>query len=273
MVVEPGVYIPDIGVDYPVDDPLFRMRPVKIVRKLNNDASYNYLNDNFFFKLTRNVLYAIVVRGVFNLYVRATMGLKIEGRENMQIDGKPIKGSFVTVANHCFPFDAICVTLATRKKFWYPSLADILMSPPGIFLPFFGAIPLSDGSLSAQKKFTEAFDTLNKRGEAIHLFPEARAWKFYKPVRPFQKGAFTMAYKWNSPIVPMAVTYRERTGIYKLLGKANVPLITLKIGTPIIPDASAPRKTEVDRLRRESHAAICKLAGIVHNPWPYKMDD
>ena len=129
-------------------------------------------------------------------------------------------------------------------------------------------IPEPETGLSAMKKFNEAFDEFHRRGWWFHIFPEACRWDMYKPLRPFQKGAFTMSYKYAKPIVPCVITYRERKGIYRLFGPKELPLLTVTIGEPLYPDTTQPRKTEVDRLRDMAHQQMLRMAGITHNPWP-----
>ena len=82
-----------------------------------------------------------------------------------------------------------------------------------------------------------------------------------------------MAYKYQMPILPCAITYRERTGIYKLFGKANEPLVTVEIGEPVFPDKGQPRKQDVERMLQESHASMRKMMGIIENPWPASADN
>ena len=82
------------------------------------------------------------------------------------------------------------------------------------------------------------------------------------------KGALTMAYKYNMPVIPCVISYRPRTGIFRLFDKANVPLLTLNVGTPVLPDITKPRKDEVGRLLNEAHAQMVRMAGIRKNPWP-----
>ena len=136
-----------------------------------------------------------------------------------------------------------------------------------------GGIPIPDqeAGLSAMKAFNAAFDEYNKLGYWFHIFPEAKRWDWYKPLRPFQKGAFTMAYKYNKPIIPFAVTYRERTGIWRLFGPKDEPCTQVIIGAPIYPDTTKPRAQEVERLLNETHQTICRLAGITHNSWPSQL--
>lgn len=81
-----------------------------------------------------------------------------------------------------------------------------------------------------------------------------------------------MAYKYQMPIIPFALTYRPRTGIYRLFGPQDEPLIQVVAGAPIIPDTTQPRAAETERLRQETHKTICRLAGITHNTWPVSIE-
>ena len=82
-----------------------------------------------------------------------------------------------------------------------------------------------------------------------------------------------MAYKYGMPIIPCVITYRERTGIYKLFGKPSQPLLTVTIGEPVFPDKTNSRKDEVDRMRTEARQRMEKMAGITHNPWNIVPDE
>jgi 1-acyl-sn-glycerol-3-phosphate acyltransferase len=140
----------------------------------------------------------------------------------------------------------------------------------GFFMRLAGGVPIPDSTtnMSALKKFNEAFDEFHRRGWWFHIFPEACRWDMYKPLRPFQKGAFTMSYKYNKPILPLVITFRERKGLYRLFGPKTLPLLTITIGEPILPDTTQPRKIEVERLRSMAHQQMTQMAGITHNPWP-----
>lgn len=267
MVLVPGEYVPDVGLDYPTEDPLFRMLPVTPIRSYKNDSTYPFLNDSLSFKIKRHITYFIADVPI-RIMLALKFGLKFEGRENLKKNKEILKQGAVSISNHIFPYDAICVRQALKQRLWIPMLPDLFTSKNWWLLTHIGGVPLADGSLSATKKFNDAFDTFHSRGEYVHVFAEARSWPFYKPLRPFQKGAFTMAYRWGCPIIPISLSYRPRTGIYKLFGKKEIPLITARIGELIIPDTATPRKIEVERLCIATHEAICKLGGILKNPWP-----
>ena len=71
----------------------------------------------------------------------------------------------------------------------------------------------------------------------------------------------------------MAYSYRERKGLLKLFGKEAC--VTLNIGEPIFADPSlkGDRNAVVEDLRKRTHAAMVKLAGITENPWVYNQTE
>lgn len=267
MTLVPGTYVPDVGIDYPVDNPLARLMPVQKVTEIKADVDYPFLDDSFAYKFHHNFVY-FMADTLVRLLNKLKFGMRVEGREILKKYKKELSGGIVTVSNHCYRWDALCVHHAMRRRLVIPMLTDLFEGKDRYFVKYFGGIPLSDGSLSATRKFNAAFDEHHRRGACVHIFAEARSWPFYKPLRPFQKGAFTMAYRWNCPIVPLNLSFRPRTGIHKLFGAPEIPLITIKIGEPIFPDASQPRKVEVERLAKATHESICRLGGIIKNPWP-----
>ena len=80
-----------------------------------------------------------------------------------------------------------------------------------------------------------------------------------------------MAYKYDMPLLPCVITFRERTGIFRLFGPKELPLLQCEIGEPIFPDKTQPRATEVNRLLETAHKQMCEMAGIVNNPWPAQI--
>ena len=267
MVVADGVYLPDAGIDYPQDDPEARLVPAEKARDVKFDENFNFLDDSLGFKLGRHAIY-IMIAGHLSLMNFLRFGLKVEGRDILRKYRKEFRKGIVSVANHCYKWDGMSISVALRHRLWIPMLPDHINGKDWWPLSRFGGIPLADGTYSATKKFNEAFDELHRRHAWIHIFSEARNWHYYKPLRPFQKGAFTMAYKWGAPVLPIALTFRPRTGIHKLFCSPEIPLITVKIGEPIFPDTSKPRKEEVQRLLNDTFASICSLAGIIRNSWP-----
>lgn len=271
MQVKDGVFLPECDVEYPENNPNEHIVEVQYTGKqIALDDTYPYLDDSFHYKLRNGLLYtALPVAFLIN---RLRYGFRMEGRSELRKYRKLFKNGAMTVCNHVFRWDMICVLSAMRhRRMWFPIYGQHIMGKDAFFMRYIGGIPVPE-TRSGMRPFNEAFDELHRRGEWLHVFPESCSWKNYVPIRPFHKGAFTMAYKYNIPVIPCAISYRERKGLFKLFDKADVPLITLHVGTPVIPDLSKPKKDEVDRMLKESHAQMVKMAGIVKNPWPAIYD-
>lgn len=270
--VKEGVYIPDMGIDYP-DDPFQRLVKVKVQDSTQGrfrfDETYPYIDHSFKYRFNRR-LNAFVLSCIDALYHRVCLGLKIEGRENLRKYKKELSRGAVSVSNHVWREDASMICHAVQKYYTMhiPMYAKHFNNKFFYWMiRYMGGVPVPE-SMAGMRGFNDAFDEFHSKGEWIHVFPEEVRWDYHKFIRPFRKGAFSMAYKYDVPIVPCVITYRERKGIFRLTGKKNVPLFTVKVLEPIFPDKSKNRKEEVDELIRKSHAAMEAAAGIELNPWP-----
>lgn len=275
LKVTPGTYVPPVKTDYPEDDPYEKMhKPVYDRDYLPVDANYPYVDDTWQNRLRIWCGYHIVLR-LLGIGLRFKYGLRWQGKERLKPYKEQLKNGAITVANHCYRHDCASVLTALHAGHHrrIPMFAPNFRTKDQIYLRIIGGVPIPapEEGLSAMKAFNGAFDEFHRRAYWFHIFPEAKRWDWYKPLRPFQKGAFTMSYKYNMPIVPCAVTYRERKGIFKLFGPADEPLITVVIGEPILPDTTQPRAAEVERLLDATHQRICQLAGIEHNTWPSQL--
>ena len=286
LKVTPGTYVPPVKTDYPEDDPYVGLyKPVYDRDFPAVDATYPYFDVSWKNQFRMFWCYAFVLRTV-GLLLRLRYGLrwKIESEEEWRRSSCGIRRwlkqfdlsrGAITIANHCYRHDCASVLTAIHASYRtrIPMFAPNFRTKDQRFLTMVGGIPIPDAEagLSAMKAFNAAFDQYNEKGFWFHIFPEAKRWDWYKPLRPFQKGAFTMAYKYNKPILPFAITYRERTGIWRLFGPKEEPLTQVVIGKPIYPDTTKPRAVEVERLLNETHATICRLAGIENNTWPSQL--
>ena len=262
------------GIDYPENDPVKRLFHAVQDREFVVDENYPFVDDRTSWKLEQKIWgYPFVLHFVVGfLNLRCKYGLRFEGREWLKKYEKELAGGAITLGNHCSPVDCPAIILAVKGKYTtkIPMFTPNFRTKNQYLMRLVGGVPIPEpeAGLSAMKKFNQAFDTFHERGYWFHIFPEAAQWQYYKPLRPFQKGAFTMSYKYNMPLVPCVVTYRKRRGLYLLTGRKEEPLFTVKIGEPIFPDTSKPRKEEVDRLRNLAYERMLDLAGIVHNTWP-----
>ena len=88
-----------------------------------------------------------------------------------------------------------------------------------------------------------------------------------------------MAHRYNLPVLPMAISYRKphfpftAVNLFRsIIGKQKLPLITLRIGEPLAFDPNLGRKEAVQKMRKDCHEAIVRLAGISNNPYSAEGD-
>ena len=270
LKVTPGTYVPNTGIEYPEDPSIRMVRPTNFTHPFVMDENYPYYEDNFHYWLNYVLDYAKFWFLVHPL-LKILYGLKVERNGIMKRYKKEFRNGAITICNHCFRWDVPSVIAATRKHFWIPMIGENMMTDDYWHMKYIGGIPVPS-TMAAMKKYNEAFYKHHELGHWFHVFPEGINWKWYKPLKPFYKGAFSMSYKYNMPLLPLYINYRPRTGIYKLFGKKDEPLLTISIGEPIFPDTTKPRKVEVDRLRDIAFERMLKMAGIEENVWPCKPE-
>ncbi|WP_407397236.1 lysophospholipid acyltransferase family protein [Treponema sp.] len=270
-IVKNGVYIPDSGIVYP-EKPDTPIHNPKIVFDTDFENDYPFLDKSLYGKWNRFIIYAGIFLIVFPLHL-VLYGLKIKGKENIRKNRKLFINGAMTVSNHVYAWDFLAVVQAVKfRRLWFPVRALQVKSRSKFMIRGAGGLPIPE-TPAAARKFNNAFNELHSKKKWIHIFPEACRWDYYEPIRPFKKGAFKMAYRYDIPVIPMAFSYREPKGIYKLLGIKH-PLMTLNIGTPIVPkDMEGNSRNEIcDSMRKNAHEQIARMAGIEKNMWQPELD-
>lgn len=271
LQVTENTYVPPVLLDYPEDDPYLGMyKPIYNRPYPNIDANYPFVDDSRKNRLKIWFGYTIVLP-ILTLFLFVKYGLRWSGRENLRKYKHALQNGAITVSNHCYRHDCASVLAAIRASRYtrIPMFAPNFRTKDQFYLQIVGGIPIppAEEGMGAIKAFNAAFDEFHRRGYWFHIFPEAKRWDWYKPIRPFQKGAFSMAYKYNMPIIPCVINYRPRTGIYRLFGAKDEPLTHVTIGEPIFPNTQQARGSEVERLRQTTHETMCRMAGIIQNTW------
>ncbi len=273
LKVKEGNYIPT--GDYMTcgtDDPHAHLLPIKKIYDVNVDANYPYVDNSFKFKFF-NFLYYFQARFVVDPLNRLRYGFRLRGMENLKKYKEQLKGGALTICNHVFRWD-MCGILKVCgwRQLRFPIFRGQMAGKDRDRMVYTGGVPIPE-KLSDLRHFYRAFDYYHEHGFWMHFFPEESRWQFYTPIRPFKKGAFIMAERYNVPIIPMAYTYRERKGILKFFGKEAC--VTLNVGEPIFPDPAlkGQRSASIDDLRRRTHEACVRLAGIENNPWTYNQTE
>ncbi|GHU26223.1 hypothetical protein FACS1894172_07340 [Spirochaetia bacterium] len=261
-----GPYVPQLGITYPEKpDTHMNNKPPEI--EVNVGTTYPYLDESWRHRLWSTFIYSTIWTLVF-VVCPIRHGLRIEGRHILKKNKDLFKNGAMTISNHVLRWDFLCILQAVRyRRLYFPTTKEMICTSDRHVTRGAGGIPIPS-DIHAMKYFNLAFDSLHEQKKWFHIFPEASSWFFYQPIRPFKKGAFTMAYKYNIPVIPMAFSYRPPTGIYRFFKKGH-PLITLRLGEPLLPDQSRPRKEAVNFLREQCHKRIVELAGIPEgeNPW------
>ena len=270
-IFEDGIFIPRDISTFPSDDPRERLvnveNPGEVEGGFKFDSSYPYIDNSFKFKLNWFAAFFVLWFGgaVLN---RVKYGLKIEGKKNLRPFRKQLRKGAIAISNHIYRLDAVCVNQALLhfKRFVIPMYSRHFNGKDSWFLRYVGGIPVAE-TRDGMRKFDEAMDYFHEKGRWALIFPEAVRWDFYPLLRPFMKGAFTLAHKWDCPIVPCMINYRERKGIYKLFGKQDEPLLTLHVLKPVLPDQEMNRKSDSARMIGICRERMEKAGGIALNAW------
>ena len=269
--VKEEVYVPEPPEEFSGDNPFTKMAPIRgELKDIKFDGTYTYLDKSLKFKIMHILIYLTTWLLAFPLN-RIRFGLRIEGREKIRRNRKLFANGMMTVCNHVHRWDMICVLQAMRYRMaWIPMYAQPFRGKDGYLMKYIGGLAIPDEH-SGLRMFDKALNELHAGKKWFHIFPESCSWRFYAPLRPFKIGAFNMAYRFAIPVVPLMISFRPRTGWRKLFGNRE-PLITIRVGDPILPDLNAPRKEEAARMRDTAHKTMLDMAGIVSNPWPSTID-
>lgn len=131
---------------------------------------------------------------------------KVTGRKNL----KGIDKCIVT-CNHVNKIDSLCVKKAVKPHNLYVIGAPFNNQNGlvGDFLKAGGMLPLAD-DFKGMKKFNEALEYYINKNSYILIFPETSEWWCYEKPRPYANGAFHYAIKFDVPILPVFITFKDR---------------------------------------------------------------
>lgn len=271
MKHDPGgaPYVPQLNLKYPANpDEHMILKPKEL--DISIDEHYPFLDKSPGFRIMSALLYLGIFTLVF-LISPVRFGLRIRGRANLKKNRELFRNGAMTVSNHVLRWDFLIILQAVHfRRLYFPAWKENISGPDRGLIRLAGGIPVPT-DVHTIRYFNNAFDELHKRKKWFHVFPEGSNWPYYRPIRPFKKGMFSMAYKYNIPVIPMAFSYRPPRGLYRLFNH-DKPLITLNIGEPIMPDRSLIRREATALLREQCHKQIVCLAGIRDNPWPCEGD-
>ena len=246
------------------------MLVLKPTKKLKLDREYDYVPRGFWFRVKRALVAVGLHLTIFPL-LRLTHGLKIYGRENLRKHKKEFKNGAITVCNHVFMWDYICVLKAVRPHIpYFPAWKNNFESGFQPLMRIVGGMPIPEGDIHALKKFKEGMDEVAASKRWLHVFPEGSMWYFYPDIRPLKPSVFTYAVKYGKPLIPLSISFRPRKGFLKLFSKS--PCADMHIGEPLYADKSLPYREAVEELRARCYRIMQEMNGILPGDPTYNED-
>ncbi len=199
---------------------------------------------------------------------KAVLKTKVVGRENL----KALKGGVIATCNHVFIFDCLAIKHALRGRKVRFTVAEFNNRKGflGEMMRSSGILPIT-GKLKVVKKFTNAVEHYLLRDNVVVFYPEQAMWYLYDKPRPFKIGAFHYAVKFDVPILPMFITYRN-SGKFDKEG-LEIKYFTVHILPPIYPDKSLPPKEDAERMKKADYEACCAVYEKVYGkPLVYDVE-
>lgn len=237
------------------------MITVPHLRDVTVDEHYPYLRKDFLFKCIRSV-YWVAVHTLLAVLLPITHGLRIHGRKNLKKHKALLKDGAITISNHVFMWDHLCVVRAIFPHLTYfPAWKTNLEGPNGPLIRMAGGIPIPDaGNMRAMKKFMSAMEEVLKSKTWLHFYPEGSMWFFYPDIRPLKKAVFNYAVRYDRPVLPITMSFRERKGITRLFTKA--PQVDLYIGEPLLVDKNLSPVTAAKDLQERAYHVMQTMVGV-----------
>ena len=222
----------------------------KLSSKIKNKIA-NRMGEKFFDKMIDN---------------RQLIIKEIRGIENFTA----VKGGKIVTCNHFSVCDNYAVWVALRehmnKKMLYKVIREgNYTNPPkpfGFIMRHCNTLPLSSQT-STMRNFLRAVKILLERGETILIYPEQSMWWNYRKPKPMQDGAFLLAVRNKTPIVPIFITMEDSDildgdGFF-------VQEYTIHILPAIYPNESLPRAEIKEVMKKENYNAWVKVYEEFYN--------
>lgn len=218
----------------------------------NIDRNYEYVSKDIIFNTFSDVLYYLIAYPILKVLTKIVYDLKIEGRENIDF----LEKGAISVSNHVLFLDCAMVGLAWGlKRVYYTTLEGSFKIPfVRKLIKLLRAMPIPE-KIKNREYFLKAVDEVLSNGDYVHFYPEAALFPYYKKIRNFKNGAFSIAVKNDVPIVPMVFTFREPKGIRKIFKKKKD--VTLKILKPVtIKEEGLNQKQKEELLKNKVHTMM-----------------
>lgn len=220
----------------------------------------DYLNEKLSSKIKNRIANVFGARFFDKMIEQRQLIIKeVRGIENFTA----VKGGKIVTCNHFSVGDNYAVWVALRDCMGGKMLYKVIRegnytNPPkpfGLFMRHCNTLPLSSRK-ATMVKFMKAVAQLLERGETILIYPEQGMWWNYRKPRPLQEGAFSLAVRNKTPVVPVFITMEDSDvldadGFY-------VQEYTLHILPAIYPDETLSRMEAKSDMKRRNYEAWVK---------------
>lgn len=182
----------------------------------------------------------------------AKVDLEVVGRENID-PGR----SYVIISNHLSAFDIMAHFAALPVPIRYLAKQELFKLPfLAMAMRKIGIVKVDRGAgQSVHEHINTSAREAIELGRSLIIYPEGTRPRDGK-MRPFKKGAFTIAKSLDLPIVPTAIV-----GSYEAWRPASYFVrkgtIRIEIMEPI--EMSEVPLSEVDSIRKQAHAQIAAI--------------
>ncbi|MCQ2800794.1 MAG: 1-acyl-sn-glycerol-3-phosphate acyltransferase [Bacilli bacterium] len=268
------MFIPNTNNKYPYpENTCDHYIKVKMNRGISFNKDYPFVDYSSKFSFKRFWVRLLLRLIVFPM-AKIRMGLKIEGKAYIKANKELLKNGCVTICNHVHFWDYICIMKAVHSLKWPYLLAwdKNVNGESGPLVRCVGGIPIPLNDNEATVSFTKSIDKLLNDGNILHVYAEGSMWEYYAPIRPFKKGAASIAIKNNKPILPMAFSYRKPNWIRRKIFK-QMALFTLHIGEPLYPNKELGKSAQINDLTSRAHEAVTLLSGQEKSIYPAIYND
>ena len=225
------------------------------------DENYQYVNLDKRFMRKRWWMRLFITAIVFPV-VRIRLGLRVKGKKNLKKYKDVISKGVISVSNHVHLWDYLMLMIAIRpiKPYvlvWAPNINGEM----GKMMRLVGGIPIPENNIKGTLRCLNDVGEMLNNGGWLQIYPEGSMWEYYRPIRPFKRGAAHFACKFDKPIIPFAYTYRKPGFIRGKIFR-QFATFTLHVGEPIFPNKNLSGAEQEIDLTIRMHKAISEMAGI-----------
>ncbi|MFQ9516324.1 MAG: lysophospholipid acyltransferase family protein [Eubacterium sp.] len=218
--------------------------------------NYKWIHNGILWKIFSAVLYYLIAFPLIKIINRFYYGIRIKNRRVIK---KLHSGCFLysNHTQHLDPFIAAEVSGWGHRTYFMAGADAFSISGIRHLVTMLGAMPVAY-DLDSMRKMVDAVTRRYHEGSCITIYPEAHIWPYYTNIRNFPNASFAYPVGLDAPVVAMAVTYRKRRGLTRLLFRH--PCITVYCSDPMYANPSLSKRAAKKDLRDRVYNWMKKTA-------------